>query len=113
MVNAPRSLKPTITFTNNILICESDADAYQWYRNNIRLSAGINKIYNRPANGWYKVCVIDSASCTNTSDELTIELGVEDIYRCSKRDTIVSQSGFGPYYNTNSGELAALKFVKE
>jgi hypothetical protein len=78
MVNGPRPPKPTITFKDNILTCDSVAAAYQWYRNNIRLSAGTDRVYIPPANGNYKVRITDSAGCTNTSDVLSVTLGVEE-----------------------------------
>lgn len=67
----PKSSKPTITQNDNVLI-SSEANTYQWYRNNNPISGATKQSYVANEYGNYFVEVTKETNCPNRSDIVVI-----------------------------------------
>lgn len=71
VVVLPRSTQPTITVSGDTLFC-SQADTYQWIRNDVDIVGATQQRYVTSADGYYAVRTTEAGTCPSVSDVTTI-----------------------------------------
>lgn len=79
VINAPAELDPTIVRVNGGFAIVDTFVSYRWLRDGLPISGETDTLLMTPAVGDYTVEVTDSRGCKDTSNTLSIAVGIEDI----------------------------------